>query len=295
MPTAPIFTRNGEFDTDTNIGNLYERSTVVTERGNTLTGDTLYYVRSLGYGEAFGNMILTDSIRQSAIEGDYGFYNELTDSAFVTGHARALEYSRPDTLYMHGDTIRSFMLEDSTHVMIANPRVRIYRVDLQGICDSLTYMERDSILYMNRHPVVWTGQRQIFGNIIQVHLNDTTVDWAKLPDFGFMAEYVDEDFFNQLTGKEMLALMEDGELRHLDVSGNVQGILLPQENDTTYNKDHQYREQFPLGRFQGRLDSACRALARDERYGHTIVFSQKVTVQAASVQVVRGHASDIAR
>lgn len=152
-----IFTRNGEFDTDTNIGNLYERSTVVTERGNTLTGDTLYYDRSLGYGEAFGNMILTDSIRQSAIEGDYGFYNELTDSAFVTGHARALEYSRPDTLYMHGDTIRSFMLEDSTHVMIANPRVRIYRVDLQGICDSLTYMERDSILYMNRHPVVWTG------------------------------------------------------------------------------------------------------------------------------------------
>ena len=42
-------------------------------------------------------MVLTDSARQITLEGDYGFYNELTDSAYVTGRARALEHSRPDT------------------------------------------------------------------------------------------------------------------------------------------------------------------------------------------------------
>ncbi len=232
-----IYTSNGVYDTNTDIADLYDRSTVRTNNGNTLTGDTLFYDRNAGYGEAFGNMVLTDSARQTAIEGDYGFYNEVTDSAFVTGRARALEYSRQDTLYMHGDTIRSFTLaEDSTHVMIANPRVRFYRVDLQGVCDSLSFMERDSILYMHKHPIVWTGQRQIFGNIIHVHLNDSTVDWARLPDFAFSAEHIDEEFYNQLSGKEMVAFMEDGELRHLDVSGNVQAIMLPMESDSTYNK-----------------------------------------------------------
>ncbi|MDE7443758.1 MAG: LPS export ABC transporter periplasmic protein LptC, partial [Muribaculaceae bacterium] len=165
-----IYTRSGIFDTNTNIGDLYQRSTVHTRRGNTLTGDTLFYDHNTGYGTAFGNMILTDSVRQSAISGDYGFYNEVTDSAFVTGHALLTEYSKKDTLYVHGDTIRSFMLPDSTHIMVVNPHVRIFRNDIQGVCDSLTYLESDSTLYMNRHPIVWTGERQIFGNVIQVHM-----------------------------------------------------------------------------------------------------------------------------
>ncbi len=231
-----IFSSNGIYNTNNDIANLYDRSLVITNRGNTLTGDTLYYDRKTGYGEAFGNMILTDSARQTSMEGNYGFYNELTDSVFVTGRARALEYSQTDTLYLHGDTIRSFVLADSTHIMIANPRVRFYRIDLQGVCDSLTFTERDSILYMNQHPIVWSGARQIFGKVIQVHLNDSTADWAKLPDTGFMAEHIDEEFYNQLSGKEMFATFDNGELRHLDVKGNVQIIMLPQESDSTYNK-----------------------------------------------------------
>lgn len=232
-----IYSSDGTYHTDLDIANLYRRSLIVTRQGNTLTGDTLFYDRNKGYGEAFGNMVLTDSTRQTAIEGNYGFYNELTDSTFVTGRARALEYSKGDTLYLHGDTIRSFVLKaDTTRIMIANPRVRFYRSDMQGVCDSLTFTERDSILYMNRHPIVWSGKRQIFGSVIQVHMNDSTADWAKLPDFGFMAEHIDEEFYNQLSGKEMLATFDNGELKHLDVKGNVQIIMLPEESDSTFNK-----------------------------------------------------------
>ncbi|MBQ9076898.1 MAG: hypothetical protein IJY31_03545 [Muribaculaceae bacterium] len=248
-----IFSSNGLYNTDNNIANLYDRSLVVTHQGNTLTGDTLFYDRRNGYGEAFGNMILTDSTRQTALEGNYGFYNEFTDSAFVTGRARALEYSRQDTLYLHGDTIRSFIAAgDTTHIMIANPRVRFYRNDIQGVCDSLTFTEKDSILYMNRHPIVWSGSRQIFGNIIMVHMNDSTVDWADLPDFGFMAEHIDEEFYNQLSGKEMHATFENGEINHLDVKGNVQIIMLPEESDSTFNKIFNIESSFLSANFAKR-------------------------------------------
>lgn len=246
-----IFTTSGVYNTETSQADLYQRSLVVASNGNTLTGDTLYYDRNLGFGEAFGNIELTDTTNKVILNGDYGFYFEIADSALVTGRALAKEYSSPsDTLFMHGDTIRTFLVitpekalndsvtipADTTHHLIASPHVKFYRTDLQGLCDSMTFVQRDSMMYMNYHPVVWNETKQIFGNVIQVHLRDSTADWAKLPEFGFMAEWIDEEFYNQLTGKEMYATFANGTLKHLDVSGNVQAIMLPMENDSTYNK-----------------------------------------------------------
>lgn len=235
--SATVYSSNGIYNTDMGFSDLFDRSLIVTEGGSTLTGDTIYYDQKAGFGEAFGNMVLTDSVRQTMLEGNYGCYFEKQDSAFATNRARILEYSKGDTLYMHGDTIRSYVLhDDSTHVMTAYPRVRFWRVDIQGLCDSLSFMERDSTLYMHRHPIVWNEARQIFGNVIYVHFNDSTVDWAKLPEFGFTAEHVGEEFYNQLSGKEMLATFVDGNMRRLDVSGNVEVVMLPEESDSTINK-----------------------------------------------------------
>lgn len=249
--SATVYSSNGWYDTNTDKSELYDRSLVVTKRGNTLTGDTIFYDNKIGFGEAFGGMILTDSIRQSSIEGDYGCYFEDKDSAFATIRARALEYSKKDTLYLHGDTIKAYRLpNDTSHVITAYPRVRFWRVDMQGLCDSLSFQEKDSMMYMMRHPIVWNDKRQVFGNVINVHFNDSTVDWAKLPDFGFVAEHIDEEFYNQLSGKEMIAYFDNGDLRRLDVSGNVESIMLPQENDSTYNKMINSESSFMIGEFR---------------------------------------------
>lgn len=246
-----IYTTHGVYNTETSQADLYSRSLVVASNGNTLTGDTLYYDRNNGFGEAFGNIEITDTTNKIMLTGNYGYYYEIADSALVTGHALAKEYSSgTDTLYMHADTIRTYTVvtppaqvndsvttpADTTHHLIAAPHVRFFRTDLQGLCDSLTFVQRDSMLYLDKHPVVWNESKQIFGNVIQVHLRDSTADWARLPEFGFMAEWVDEEFYNQLTGKTMFATFADRSIRHLDVSGNVQAIMLPQENDSTYNK-----------------------------------------------------------
>ena len=100
----------------------------------------------------------------------------------------------------------------------------------------MTYVQRDSMLYMDRHAILWSGERQITGNSIDIHMNDSTVDYALLPDYGFMAEFIGEVYFNQLSGKEMKAYFVNQELRRLDVSGNVQLIMYPMEEDSTYNK-----------------------------------------------------------
>jgi lipopolysaccharide export system protein LptA len=247
-----IITSNGLYDSNKNMSWLYDRSTVHTNRGNTLTGDSLFYDRAQGYGEAFGAMVLTDSARQVTMEGDYGYYNELADSSYVTGRARAMEYSRADTLYLHAREIRSFLAPDSTHIMTANPRARFYRIDVQGMSDSMAMVEADSTLRMFTNPIVWSDNRQVFGNKIYVYFNDSTVERAWLPDFGFLAEHVDEDFFNQLSGKEMIAYFDDGHLKQLDVNGSVQAIMLPQENDSTYNKIANIESSYMIAKFNGK-------------------------------------------
>ncbi|MDE6048360.1 MAG: hypothetical protein K2G09_01525 [Paramuribaculum sp.] len=232
-----IISTSGTYNTENGLADLYERSLVITNRGNTLTGDTLFYNRDLNFGEAFGNMILTDSARSTSMHGDYGFYDDNADSAFVTGHALAKEYSRGDTLYIHGDTIFAYLdKEDSTRVLNVFHKVRFYRSDLQGICDSVSSTERDSMMYMYRHPVVWNETKQIFGNEIHLHFNDSTIDWAKLPEFGFMAEHIDEDCFQQMSALKMTAWFNDSTIRHLFAEGNVMLIMFPVENDSTYNK-----------------------------------------------------------
>ncbi|MBR5332956.1 MAG: LPS export ABC transporter periplasmic protein LptC [Muribaculaceae bacterium] len=247
-----IYTSNGDYNTNTQIANLYDHSSIRTKDNKTLEGDTLFYDRANGYGEAYGNMVLTDNEKLSKLKGDYGYYNEVIDSAFVTGHALAMEYSKGDTLYMHGDTIRGYRIIkeivlnpkdsistttlDTTHFIVVNPRVRIYRSDIQGVCDSMTFRQQDSLLVMDKFPVLWSGHRQILGNVIEVHFNDSTADWARLPETGFASEHVEGEFYNQLSGKEMFATFENESLKKLNINGNVMAIYLPLENDSTYNK-----------------------------------------------------------
>ncbi len=122
------------------------------------------------------------------------------------------------------------------HVAKAYPRARFFNQDVQGVADTLEVYENDSLMFMKRKPVVWSDARQINGEEIILHFNDSTVDHALLPKSGFMAEHVDEDFYNQLSGKKMEAWFEDDYLKHLFVDGNVQVIMLPMENDSSFNK-----------------------------------------------------------
>ena len=128
------------------------------------------------------------------------------------------------------------LIEKEFHVAQAYHRARFFKQDIQGVADSIIFVEKDSMMYMFRKPIVWSGERQVTGNRIDVHFNDSTADWALLPESGLLSELVDEDFYNQLAGKKLLARFADQTLKNLDVSGNVEMIFLPQESDSTYNR-----------------------------------------------------------
>lgn len=130
----------------------------------------------------------------------------------------------------------AFMIEKNYHAAKAIGKARFFKSDLQGIADTILYHQYDSMLYLQRKPVVWSEERQISGDTIKVHMIDSVADWAHLPAGGMVIEHIDDDFYNQLSGSEIKALLRDSQLDHLIVNGNVEAIFLPMEKDSTYNK-----------------------------------------------------------
>ncbi|MCM1319848.1 MAG: hypothetical protein NC217_05655 [Muribaculaceae bacterium] len=241
----------------------------------TLEGDLLKYDAALRRTEAFMNdtpgalpMVITDTARKAILIGGYGYYSDLDRTAYAERYPLLKEYSRQDTTFLRADKvflqtfnsgvkplprlqldslstsqdsiraaeIDSINAHSEYHVAKAYNRARIYRDDIQGIADSITMVSRDSLLYMDRKPIVWSGPRMVAGSQIIVHFNDSTADRAIVPARGIVAEEVGEGFFNQLRAGYLIAYIEDETLKHLDAHTDVQAIILPMENDSTYNK-----------------------------------------------------------
>lgn len=272
--TDSIVTSAGWYNTASDNLELTSRSTVFHRdslgRVTTLTGDSIVYDRPTRITQIFafadpgrrGMMEITDTARKVVLTGYEGWYNDSTREAYATIYPLLTDYSREQPLFLRADTIysRVYTLEDTDvsdsvmtpetvdlpdstgtskeyHYAKAFPRARFFNEQVQGVAaDSMVYHESDSLVRFYGRPIIWSGERQVTGPIIMVHLNDTTADRADLPKGGMMSEWIEEDFYDQLSGKNMIAHLANRTLERLEVYQNVETIFLPQESDSTYNR-----------------------------------------------------------
>lgn len=231
-----IYSELGTYNTLTGKAYLYNRS-ILTNEGKQLTGDTLYYDRDAGIGEAFRNMVMTDTVNKNMMTGEYGYYNEKTKFAFATDRAVGIDYSQGDSLFLHGDTLmmRTFCLDTDTmyREMQAFHKVRFYRTDVQGVADSLVFSTKDSCLTMYTDPILWNKNQQLVGEKICIYMNDSTIDWTHIINQALSVENLDSTLYNQVTGKEMKAYFRDGEMHKTEVIGSVRLVYYPMDSDST--------------------------------------------------------------
>ena len=231
-----IYSEKGTYNTFTGKALLLDRSILMND-GKQLTGDTLYYDRNNGLGEAFWNMELKDTINKNIMTGDCGYYNEKTKYAFATKRAVAIDYSQRDSLFLHADTLlmETFALDtDSMYrEMRAFHKVRFYRVDLQGVADSLVFSSKDSCLTMYKDPILWNNNQQLLGEKVLMYMNDSTIDWAHIVNQALSVEALDSARYNQVTGKEMKAYFKNRQMYKTEVIGSVRVVYYPMDSDST--------------------------------------------------------------
>jgi len=139
-----------------------------------------------------------------------------------------------DSLYLHADTLRS--RKDSSgenRIFNAYYGVRIYKSNLQGKCDSLSFTQQDSIIRMYYDPVVWSDSTQITANFIEIHTTNNNISQFFLEEAAFMTSMEDSTRFNQIKGRNMTGYFRDNKLYKVEVNGNGQTIYYTRDKNKT--------------------------------------------------------------
>jgi lipopolysaccharide export system protein LptA len=219
-----IYCENGWYDTKKNISQFNENA-YLTTKGQYLRGDSLYYERETGLGKAFDNVELFDSTQNIILKGQHAIYQEKPEYALLTDSAQFMQISDNDTLYVHADTLESVL--DTTglyKILKGYHKVKIFRADIQGKCDSLAYLESDSVFRLFGEPVLWSEENQLTADQIDLHLANKKLHYIDLLTSAFIISQEDTVRYNQIKGKNMKGYFVNNKLVRIDVRGNGQTI-----------------------------------------------------------------------
>lgn len=207
-----------------------------------LEADSVDYNSADSLGIAAGNVIWQDTSAQLTIACELANYNQ------ETGYLKAMggRADRPllisnidnDSLYVTADTLMSIRPDsvqgDSNRLLLAFNRVRIFKSNLQALCDSLAYSTLDSTFRFFKEPIVWSDTSQFTADTIHMQLANKQLKTIYLINNSFIINSPDERFFNQIKGKNITAHFDSSELRIMQVIGNAEAVYYALDDDDAY-------------------------------------------------------------
>ena len=176
-----------------------------------MTSDTLLSVRK--------DILVLDTIRLDSV---------VVDS--LEGDSIQLDTAILDTSLLRVDTVRM----DTVRSLIAYNDVRIFKTDLQAVCDSLIYNTTDSIFRFFDEPIVWSDTSQFVADTINMVLRNEQIDQIFLINNSFIINSPDEIFFNQIKGKNIEATFKESNLREMHVIGNAESVYYALDESDGY-------------------------------------------------------------
>lgn len=238
-----IHTSRGWYNTENERSMLLDRSTVHHQDGRLMTGDTIFYDKQIGFGEVLGDMLMSDTAQQITLTGQYGQMWEENSRGFATDSALMTDWSDSAHItYVHADTLFTEELHytdsallDSTYRRVrAYFGVRVFRNDMQMTCDSMVYLGSDSTIHLYRKPICWSENQQISADSMTVYIINGTVDHTIGTGNALCVMSDTLDFFNQMSGKEVISTLKDGEVKNIDMDGNALTIYYAKESDGSF-------------------------------------------------------------
>jgi lipopolysaccharide export system protein LptA len=238
-----IYCESGYYDTTTQTG-YFKRNAEILYNNKIIEGDSLYFENERNYASATRKVVVTDTINQSIIRGNYAEIFKAKDSAIITRKALAINIIENDSLYIHADTLIGTGPSEA-RILRGYYGVKILKKDLRGKSDSLYLDEINGRIELHkrpltrkenqvlsvdeknrRNPVMWFNDSQMSGEVIYMKTDFETKKLDSLFIFGnaFIVEKdsLSENGYNQIVGKELYGDFLDGALNELDVIKNTQ-------------------------------------------------------------------------
>lgn len=141
--------------------------------------------------------------------------------------AVAISVVENDSTFIHGDTLLVTGKKDQ-RIIRSYYKVKIFKQDLQGKCDSLHTDQSSGITKMYVNPVLWSDKSQITGDSIHLltHKKTEKLDSLKILGNSFLIQKdsIDPENFNQIKGRNMFGKFIDNELKIFLVKGNGEAV-----------------------------------------------------------------------
>lgn len=229
--TNNLYAEDGWYNTVTGEAELTKKPEVFNDK-QLLRAAYIKYNEKDGNGMARESVHIHDYENSTIVEGMKAVYNESIEMATVTDSAVFIMYSEKDTLYLHADTLRTVPdTIEGEKVINAFYQVRFYRNDLQGLCDSLVYYTKDSVVQLHNNPVIWSDIHQLSADLIQLKQHTHEPDEMHLNNNSFIISKQDSGQFDQIKGKDMIGYIVNNEINTIDVDGNGQTLYYAREED----------------------------------------------------------------
>ncbi|MEZ4924752.1 MAG: OstA-like protein [Saprospiraceae bacterium] len=222
-------------------------------RGKVIDGSNIIEADSLDFNDALGSGLAVGRVEWIDTAGDYTVlanrmdYNKKSEYLFAYGGFEDAENGRPmmkslidrDTLYMSADTLTSFK-PDSIHderILLAFRDVRIFKKDLQAVCDSLKFSSADSIFWfypIDQKPLMWSDTSQFSADTMLMLMKNKQVDRIWLRQNAMVVNSEEGKLFNQIKGRTNTIFFRDSEAKEMLVEGNAQAIYYALDDKKAY-------------------------------------------------------------
>ncbi|GEO03538.1 hypothetical protein AAE02nite_12020 [Adhaeribacter aerolatus] len=226
--------RGGYYNTVTKESQFLNSQVETTDY--TISGQKLFYDRARQYLHATGNvrMVSKDQKNKTVITGQEAKHWEGLGRSKITGSPVMRSLVSNDTLYISADTLVAVDQKDpkKKDFLYAYYGVRIFKSDLQGKCDSLSYNLTDSLMMMNGDPILWSNNSQLVSNRMHMQMKNRTIDRMYMYADAFIVSEDSLKNLNQIKGRDMTAFFQEGDIRRVDVNGNGESIYFALEGDS---------------------------------------------------------------
>jgi len=141
----------------------------------------------------------------------------------IAASIRTINPFSNDSLGNIADTLKTRESKDEKDdkLFMAYHKVRFYKKDLQGICDSLAYQMKDSVMRLYTDPVLWSEVHQLSAEKIEYRPHHPGPDIARLDNNGFIISREDSIKYNQISGKVLIGFIYNNKLKRIEVNGNA--------------------------------------------------------------------------
>ncbi|MGI4742535.1 MAG: OstA-like protein [Janthinobacterium lividum] len=231
-----LYAEKGTYNTLTRVSN-FARNAKIDTPGYLLGGDQLVYDQVKLYGVATGHVSLISKKDNVVLRGDRGrYWRALGRTKLFGGRPVIRNISGKDTLYLAADTLLSVETRPGRAVqrpiLYAWPKVQIFRGKMQGRCDSLTYDRQDSVIYLNRDPVVWQARNQLTADSMNLRFTHGQLERANLFSSAFAIQEDTVQDYNQVKGRNMVAYFRRSQMARIDVLGNAESLYFTLDGDS---------------------------------------------------------------